>query len=460
MPNDTNKLKALASYNEKSAEAMAPGPTEERIEPPFILNKKGNVENDTRNAVIFVKYCLPDSIRYNTFSNQIEIYGSVPWSKGPAKIRGWSDTDTCNALMYANDYGLKNKQTLEDAICIYANRNTYHPIMEYLEALSYQGDGYIKRLAVEYMGCEDSEYTYEVMKLLLLAMVQRVYHPGCKFDYVVIFVGNQGTYKSSFWRTLARDDSWFTDSVDSFGDRKKLGELIQGKWLVELGEMSAFRKSEIESIKAAITTQVDSYREAYGKHRSDYNRTAIFVGTTNNKTFLKDSTGNRRFLVLPIDETRRTKDLFKSKTRDADFDGALAEALHIFKESTKDGNLIPLILPKSVLEEAQERQNNANAYEEWTGLIEAWLDDEVARNGKKYTAAIDVWCNCFNKDKGTYTNREAYRINQILDALPHWERAGSVKIVRRSNEGYKIFDYHGRGYRYAISDDVPAEIPY
>ena len=136
MSNDTNKLKALASYNEKTVEVMAPGPTEERTEPPFILNKKGNVENDTRNAVIFVKYCFPDSIRYNTFSNQIEICGSVPWYKGPAKIRGWTDTDTCNALMYANDYGLKNKQNLEDAICIYANRNIYHPIMEYLDRKS------------------------------------------------------------------------------------------------------------------------------------------------------------------------------------------------------------------------------------------------------------------------------------------------------------------------------------
>ncbi len=443
MANDIMKLKNLASLKASSDKDQTE-PEQTRIEPPFIYNSKGNIVNDNRNAVIFLEYCLTGCIRYNSFSNRIEKNGALPWDSD-TKIRSWTDTDTSNCLMYANDYGLKSKQRLEDAICIVAERNAYHPIQEYLEALQYKGDGYIRRLAVEYMGCEDSEYTYECMKLLLLALIQRAFHPGCKFDYVPIFVGNQGTYKSSFWRCLARIDAWFTDSVESFSDRKKLGELLQGKWIVELGEMSAFKKSEIESIKAAITTQVDSYREAYGRFRSDFPRTAIFVGTTNNKTFLKDATGNRRFLVLPTDETRRTKDLFQSKTRDDDFDGALAEALHLYREMTKDGNLIPLVLPKSVMSEAQDKQNNANAYEEWKGIIEPWIDEQL-KKGNTTTSAIDIWCNCFHKDKGTFTNREATRINQILDSLDFWERSSSVRIKRITSDGLVYFEYRGRGY--------------
>ena len=459
MSNKKSILKALATYSNDSEEEK-PVQTEPRPEPPFITNKQGNVINNVQNAVIYWEYVLPDSIRYNRFTNRIEIYGAVPWDKS-SHIRPLTDADVANALMYANDYGFRNKQCLEDAILIVANRNTYHPVQDYIECLPYLGDGYIRRLAVEYMGCADSEYTYEVMKVLLLALVQRIYHPGCKYDYMVIFVGDQGSGKSSFWRILARDDSWFSDCVESFSDRKTFGELIQGVLIAELGEMAAFRKSEIESIKAVLTSQTDSYRGAYTRHRADYPRTTIFVGTTNNKTFLKDSTGNRRFLVVPVDASKRTKDLFNSPTRDQDFDGAWAEALHMYKELTKDGGLIPLILPKSVMAEAQDRQNNANAYEDWAGIIEPWLESQV-NIGEQYTAAIDIWVNCFLRDKGSFTKKDSYRINQILDGFPSWERSNGVRISKQSSFGNDLFKYHGRGYHYIGADypDIVNNVPF
>lgn len=452
---DISKLKALAERNKEVIDVSDSAAA--KVEPPFVRTTDGRVKNQLQNAVIYIEYCLPDCIQFNEFTGRIEIRKPVLWDPDNNTVRHWTDTDTNYALMYANTYGLTNKANMTDAVDIVAKRNRYHPVKEYLESLEYKGDGYIRRLFVEYMGCEDTEYTFECVKLLLLAMIQRAYHPGCKFDYMPILVGAQGTYKSSMIRVLARDDAWFTDSVDSFSDRKRLAELIQGIWLVEVGEMSVFKKSEIESIKAAITSQVDSFREAYGHYKSDFNRTAIFVGTTNNKTFLKDSTGNRRFLILPIDEKKRTKDLFKSETRNEDFDGALAEALHIYKEYAKDGKMIPLVLPESVLAEAKDRQNNANFYDEWAGLIESWLDEQTEESIVFYTSALDVWCNCLNREKGTYTNKEAFRINQIIEQLPNWSRVNSVKIKRTTDSGHVYFKYHGRGYKYELPEDIPFE---
>ena len=459
MSNKESRLKALATYINDLEEDKSVQ-TDVRPEPPFIFNDNGKIINDNRNGTIFFEYCLPGSLRYNEFTNKIEKFGSVPWDNS-TNVRPWTDTDEANALMYANDYGYRSKQCLAAAVQIVADRYRYHPVRDYIESLPYLGDGYIRRLAVEYMGCADSEYTYEVMKLLLLAMVQRIYHPGCKYDYVVIFQGDQGSCKSSFWRNLARDDSWFSDNIESFDDRKKLGELIQGVLIVELGEMSAFNKSDIECIKAVVTSQVDSYREAYSKYKADYPRTTIFVGTTNKKTFLKDSTGNRRFLVVPIDAEKRTKDLFDSPTRDQDFDGAWAEAYHMYKDLTMDGGLIPLILPRSVMPEAQDRQNNANDYEDWAGIIEPWLDTQV-RNGELYTASIDIWVNCFLRDKGSFTKRDSYRINQIMDGYPLWERASGVRISKKSSSGYDLFEFRGRGYHYigAGYPDIVNNVPF
>ncbi len=450
------KKELSAARSDKQPDKLSDDPEgkPEIVQPEFFLSKKGQIISDVRNAKVFLDFILKGCIRYNNLTNRVDIFGVVPWNKDVDEVRPWKDTDTSNALMLANGYGLKNKNYLIDAISIIAEENKYHPIKDYLESLEYLGEGYIRRLAVEYMGCEDSEYTYECMKLLLLAMVQRVYYPGCKYDYVLIFQGPQGSYKSTFWKTLSRDDDWFSDCVESFKSRKDLGELLQGKWLVELSEMSAFKKSEIESIKAAVTSQCDSYREAYGRFRSDYPRTTIFVGTTNNQTFLKDSTGNRRFIILPINKERRTKDLFTCDTRDQDFEGALAEALHIFKEFTKNGKPMPLVLPKSVLAEAEERQNNANAYDEWTGIIDSWLEKQVKEKTKRYTSGLDIWVNCLSRDKGSYSSKETARINQILDSLPDWERSPSVRIT----DGFENAPLHGRGFKYV--GEIPEDVPF
>ena len=452
---DKRKKKELsAARSERQPDRLSNDPEEknEIVQPEFFLSKKGQIISDVRNSKIFLDYALHNRIRYNSFTYRIEVYGPVPWEIDSKNVRPWEDSDTSNALLLANEYNLKNKNYLEDALRIIAKKNKYHPVKDYLESLNYLGDGYIRRLAVDYMGCEDSEYTYECMKLLLLAMVQRVYFPGCKYDYVLIFQGPQGSYKSSFWKTLARDDAWFTDRIESFGDSKKLGEMLSGKWLVELGEMSAMKKSEIESIKAAITTQNDYFTEKFAKFGTDHLRTAVFVGTTNNQTFLKDATGNRRFIILPIYRERRTKDLFFCDTRDQDFEGALAEALHIFKESTRNGKPMPLVLPKSVQAEAEERQKNANAYDEWTGIVETWLEKKVKENNKRYTSGLDIWVNCLSRDKGSFTTREATRINQILDSLSDWDRISSVHIT----DGID-FDFRGRGFKYVgdIDEDVP-----
>ncbi len=430
--------------------------TVDGTEIPFIKDKKGNVVNDLRNYVIALEYIptIQGRIRFDDFSKRTMIYGSLPWTEDASNIRPWTDYDTHNASLLLCDYGLKNEKDLENAINIIAHKNSINPVIDYLESLEYKGDGYIRKLLPEYLGCVDSEYTFSVMFLLMTGIVQRIYYAGCKFDYVVTFVGAQGSLKSSFVRCLACDDAWFTDCIDSFSDRKKLGEQIQGKLIAEIPELSGFKKSDIESIKASISSTCDSYREAYGHYRSDYPRVTVFVGTTNEKTFLKDATGNRRFLIVPVDPSRRTKNLFSYKGRKEDFNNAWAEAVHYFKENTKDGNLLPLVLPESVQAEATERQELSNMYEEWNGIITTWLESNVEK-GETQTCALDVWCNCLGKDKGSYTPKEAYRLNPILNALSGWEQKNGVRICRKTADGYEYFNYHGRGYRY-IGNDLPS----
>ena len=128
--------------------------------------------------------------------------------------------------------------------------------------------------------------------------VARVFKAGVKFDTCTFFVGKQGIGKSKFIGKIAVNPEWFTNSVTSF-DGKDFYESIQGKWIIELGEGTAFQKSIKERSKQAIASQYDFYRKPYGRNPEQRPRQCVFLGTTNNFDFLKDETGDRRY--YPID---------------------------------------------------------------------------------------------------------------------------------------------------------------
>lgn len=71
---------------------------------------------------------------------------------------------------------------------------------------------------------------------------------------------------------------------------------MRGKWVCELSELAGMGRRETETVKAAITRQVDTYRPPYARRAVDVPRRAVFVGTMNRDDFLQDGTGGRRFL--------------------------------------------------------------------------------------------------------------------------------------------------------------------
>ena len=154
------------------------------------------------------------------------------------------------------------RSSIHDIISIAAGKKKYHPIKDMLRSFEYKGDGYIRKLLPEYLGVEDNEYNYEVMKLAMVAGVKRIYEPGCKYDYCVVFQGRQGIGKSTFISKLALNPEWYSDSISVLGKGREAAEQLRRKWIVEIGELSAFKKSENESIKSFLSSQQDSFREA------------------------------------------------------------------------------------------------------------------------------------------------------------------------------------------------------
>ena len=159
---------------------------------------------------------------------QIDIKKKVPWKRRGVQM---TDTDMNNLSLYLEkNYGLTSDRVIAKAIDIVANDNSFHPIIDLLESLKWDGRPRIAGMLTHFFGAEDPEYSGEVMKMHMLAAISRLYEPGKKYDIMLCLVGGQGTGKSTFFKYLAIKDEWFTDDVKRLDDKKvyAFGKIVAG----------------------------------------------------------------------------------------------------------------------------------------------------------------------------------------------------------------------------------------
>ena len=243
----------------------------------------------------------------------------------------WNDVIESRLKLYLEQkYDLMTSIESINHICnIIASDHSYHPIKEYLNSVQWDGIHRIKSVFSDFLGAIDNIYTQSVAVVTFVGAVARIFQAGVKFDTCTVFVGKQGTGKSKFISKIAVNSEWFTDGVTSF-DGKDFYESIQGKWIIELGEGTAFQKSIKERSKQAIASQQDFYRKPYGRNPEIRKRQCVFLGTTNNYDFLKDETGDRRYYPIDVNIPKATKNIDKDLT--SEYIAQLwAEAVHLYK---------------------------------------------------------------------------------------------------------------------------------
>jgi len=288
-----------------------------------------------------------------------------------------------------------------------AYRNDFHPVRDYLESLSWDGKPRLGSWLVDYLGAVGPEkYLAAVGEKTLVAMVKRVFEPGCKFDQVLVLEGPQGCGKSTAVAILGGE--WACDAYLDPSNKDTV-LYLSGAWAVEVPELSGMDKADQNHLKAFITKGFDRIRPPYGRTVEDIERQCVFIGTTNDENYLRDETGARRYWPVKIKQVQ-----FTDFARDRDQLFAEAKLSYDLGEPVYINDVETLRLAEMEQSKRISENDYVDQIAEWAAskLAGEKMPDNIDLDGFKIEelfGSSDAPLGCFMSAAGKFHLRNALR---------------------------------------------------
>ncbi|MFD1419357.1 VapE domain-containing protein [Lactiplantibacillus songbeiensis] len=426
-----------------------------------LFNIRLYIENDPN---------LKGVLAYDEFSEKVVKLKS---NKVTGLLKGdWQDTDDSLLRAYFDErYNLLfSKDNVFDAMIRVARLNPVDPVKNRIESAKWDGHPRAESFFIDYLGAEDNHYTRMVTRKWLAGAVTRVYRPGIKFEIIPMLDGGQGLGKSTTVKNLYPD--YFNDSLKTMGKQKDDYQKLTGSWIIELAELSAMQKTDIETMKNFTSATSDYYRNSYGRYATQHPRKSVFIGSTNQHDFLKDITGERRFYPIRCGINPATKNPLKSDKND------ILQTLAEVKVWVDAGE--KLYFDQQTIREAKPYQQEAQVIDPMKDAIADYLEMLVPTNWEKLTTSVkhsyfttinnggviepnaDNWLNAkldhdrelikqtttleilavvFDRQAEKYlagrTNGDAKKIKLIMDNMQGWQYKTNIVINGKRGRGYQ-----------------------
>lgn len=343
----------------------------------FEVNRDGELKNSSPiNVKKIILHDYPGVFAYNDFTQTVAVIKDFP--KAKIKVGSYRDiyTDIIMDQIETKYHVAFKTDVFMRGLRQASLFHTFNPVVDRIKAKDWDGIKRVETFFIDFLGTKDNEYIREVTKKWLVGAVARALKPGIKFELMPVLIGNQGIGKSTLCGLLCPE--YFLDNLPSLsGMNKDNLMLIKDSWIVEVAELSAMSKTAIEGTKAFISTRVDKYKAPYASTVEDHARRCVFIGTTNETEFLKDKTGNRRFLPVECGINEPNKDVFSV---DDDYIlQVLAEAREMLKNGEK------LYLSDNIKQQLEEIQEGNIVDDPLETEINDYLDMQVPYNWDDYT---------------------------------------------------------------------------
>lgn len=405
------------------------------------LDSKGNPAKTAKNIMLILENDprLKGCFQKDVFARQTYVLRETPWKQEKSK-RELADEDMAGLRIFLeSEYHITGAYKIQDAFDSFIDQTAIHSVREYIKGLKWDGVKRIDTAFIDFMGADDTPYIRKSARKIFCAGIARIFTPGVKFDYLPVLIGAQGIGKSTFIRIMGK--SWYSESLKiSDMKDKTAAEKLLGSWVIEISEMDGMNTTKADTLKSFLSAQEDKYRPAYGRETVTNKRQCIIIGTSNEREFLKDDTGNRRFWPIDVGKHEPSKSVFTELLEVIDQMWAEAYMQWVLGE--------PLYPDKEMAEEA-EREQEAHRHEDpRKGIIDEFLKipipvnwysmDSITRlsylsNPKIYTGetmlrdkicALEIWVECFRRTKSDLSQKDTRQINGILSELlkdkPGW----------------------------------------
>lgn len=424
----------------------------------MILTDKGAIKSNSPLNVL-VSFKADDQLsiylKHNDFSQEHELLkdikiGNTVLKKGELP----SNFDSVVKVYFESVLGVAySSQAMLDGMETFFSERSYNPVIEYMERAQEKWDGRqrINRMLQVYLGADDIPLVSKIAQMWLVGAVAKVYDPYVKFDYVLDLVGGQGVGKTSLLQKLGGD--WYTDSVTDFANKDNYDIMLKSL-IVNDDEMVASNRMSFAETKAFISKTSLRYRKPYMKRTEEFAKNFILARTTNQKEYLKDKTGERRFLPVMANTSAQVKHpmeiesetieqiwgeavtIYKSGV-DLMFDEETEDELNIYRERFMYRDEVELQVLEYLDMPVPENWQNWSIQQQHQYTSKYFDNSSDFEEGSKKLMKVstrEIMYNLFMRSSND--KKLSTKINMIMDNHPDWEK-GQFRIGGKNTKGFK-----------------------